>query len=97
MNFRRLSSRAVVSKSQVAALGVLMFCKHVKQIMVGAKLDVHLPLNAEVKQSHNIPIIRRILILHISNQIYEVGTISIDDFVQAEPPSTSMASNYPDF
>ena len=95
--FRRLSTRVVVTKSQEAALGSIMFCKHVKQILVGATLDVHLSLNAEVKQSHNIPIIRRILILNFSNQINEVGMISIDDFVQAKPPSTSMASNYSDF
>ena len=74
-----------------------MFCKHVKQILLGANLDVHMSLNAEVKQSYNISIIRRILILNLSNQIYEVGTISIDDFVQAKPLSTSLASNYPDF
>jgi hypothetical protein len=60
-------------------------------------LDVHLSLNAEIKDFHNISIITRILILHISNQIYEVGKISIDDFVQAKPPSMSLASNYPDF
>jgi hypothetical protein len=96
-NFRRLSTGAVVNKSQEATLGSLMFCKHVKQILVGANLDVHLSLNAEVKQFHNILIIRRILILNFSNQIYEVGTINIDDFVQAKPPSMSMTSNYPDF
>jgi len=69
----------VVSKSQVAALEVLMFCKHVKQILVGAKVDVPLSLNAEVKQCHNIPISSRIVILHIRNQIYEVGKFSIED------------------
>ena len=96
-NFMRLSTGAVVTKSQEAALGSIIFCKHIKQILIGANLDVHLSFNAEVKQSHNIPIIRRILILNFSNQIYEVGTISIDDFVQVKPPSTSMASNYLDF
>jgi len=48
-NFRRLSTRAVVTKSQETTLGSIMFCKHVKQILVGANLDVHLSLNAEVK------------------------------------------------
>jgi hypothetical protein len=40
----------MIRKGQEAALGSLMFSKHVNQVLVMADLDVQLSLNAEIKQ-----------------------------------------------
>ena len=74
-----------------------MFCKHFNQILVSADLDVHFTIHAEIKQSHYVTVVMRILVDNFSNQVCEVSAVSIHDFVQRKPPRTRIGSNNPDF
>jgi hypothetical protein len=87
----------MISKGQIVALWSPMFCKHFKHILVSGQFDIHFTVHAEVKHCHYVTITTRILIHNIINQITEVGSISIHDFVQAIPPSTTIRTNNPDF